>query len=158
MNAFLRQRVGDESANPHPPVALKPARLTFTPDPHVGHDLPREHADTRRDHNEEHDAHPWRDVAEHFARGVIHIGHSENKIISDWQRRTWIAMGAFSLVKAKHHACEPSGTSSCQIVRPQGSNDMSVGNCRQRRKSSSCVRWFVACSNASRASYAELMW
>jgi hypothetical protein len=23
--------------------------------------------------------HPWRDVAEHFARGVIHIGHSEEQ-------------------------------------------------------------------------------
>src|SRR5438876_6690429 len=111
MNAFLRRRVGDDSATPHPPVPLKPARLTFTPDPHVGHDLPHEHANARRDHDEEHDAHPWRDVAEHFARRVIHIGHSENKIICDRQRRAWIAMGAFSLVKAKHYACVPSDVS-----------------------------------------------
>jgi hypothetical protein len=37
--------------------------------------LPHEHRDTGRDHDEEHHAHPRRDVAEHFARGVIHVGH-----------------------------------------------------------------------------------
>src|SRR5206468_10992902 len=75
MNTFLRHRILEEPPTPHTPVTLKSALLTFTPEQHPGHDLPREHRDTRRDHDEEHHAHPWRDVAEHFARGVIHIGH-----------------------------------------------------------------------------------
>src|SRR5437773_822913 len=75
MNTFLCQRVLGEPPTPHTPVTLKPARPTLTPQQHPGYDLPREHGDTRRDHDEEHHAHPQRDVAEHFARGVIHIRH-----------------------------------------------------------------------------------
>ncbi len=75
MNTFLRHRILEEPPTPHTPVTLKSAPLTFTPEQHPSHDLPREHSDTRRDHDEEHHAHPWRDVAEHFARGGIHIGH-----------------------------------------------------------------------------------
>src|SRR5439155_10733417 len=75
MNTFLRQRILDEPPTPHTPVTLKSALLTFTPEPRPGHHLPHEHRDTCRNHDEEHHAHPWRDVAEHFARGVIHVGH-----------------------------------------------------------------------------------
>ena len=74
MNAFLCQRVNSEPLNPNPPITLKSARLTFAPEPHVGYDLPHEHTDTRRHHDEEHHLHPWRDVAEHFASGVVHVG------------------------------------------------------------------------------------
>src|SRR5438034_406622 len=81
MNALLRERVNYEPLDPHTPVALESALLTFTPVPHVGYDLPHEDADTRRHHDEEHHLHPWRDVAEHFTRGAIRIDHSENKII-----------------------------------------------------------------------------
>ena len=77
MNAFLRQCVDDESPNPHPPVTLKSARLTFTPESQAGDDLPYEYTNTRRDHDEEHDAHPRCDVAEHFARDAIYIGYDK---------------------------------------------------------------------------------
>ena len=75
MNTFLRQRILAEPPTPHTPVTLKSALLTFTPEQRAGRDLPHQHGDTRRDHDEKHDTHPRRDVAEHFARGVIHIGH-----------------------------------------------------------------------------------
>src|SRR5215831_15058668 len=58
MNTFLRQRILDEPPTPHAPITLKSAPLTFTPEPHPGYDLPHEHRDTRRDHDEEHHAHP----------------------------------------------------------------------------------------------------
>src|SRR5881227_3397648 len=83
VNAFLRQRILDEPPTPHTPITLKSALLTFTPEQHPGCDLPHEHGDTRRDHDEKHHPHPRRDVAEHFARRVIYIGHR----ILAWARR-----------------------------------------------------------------------
>ena len=75
MNTFLRHRILEEPPTPHTPVTLKSAPLTFPPKPNASRDLPHEHGDTRRDHNEEHHAHPRRDVAEYFARSVIYIRH-----------------------------------------------------------------------------------
>src|SRR5947199_7420284 len=54
MDALLRQRIGAEPLYPHAPITLKSARLAFTPEPHVDYDLPHEHSDARRHHNEEH--------------------------------------------------------------------------------------------------------
>src|SRR5262249_16888990 len=75
MNTFLRQRILDEPPIPHTPVTLKSTSLPLTPEPHPGRDLQYEHCDARRDHDEKDHAHPPRDVSEHFARRVIHIGH-----------------------------------------------------------------------------------
>jgi hypothetical protein len=75
MNSFLRQPIFDKPPTPHAPIALKSSPLTFTPEPNPSQDLRQERGDTCRDHDEEHHSHPWRDVAEDFARGVIHIGH-----------------------------------------------------------------------------------
>jgi hypothetical protein len=77
MNPFLRRRVNGKPLHPHAPVTLKSARLTFTPKPHAGRDLPQERAETRCDHDKEQDLHPRRDVAEDFPGGVIYIGHSK---------------------------------------------------------------------------------
>src|SRR5712691_7731442 len=73
MDALLRERVNDEPLDPHTPVTLKPALLTLTPEQRAGRDLPEEPADARRDHDEKHHLHPWRDVAEDFAGRVVRI-------------------------------------------------------------------------------------
>src|SRR4029078_13013919 len=75
MNAFLHQCMLDKTSNPYMPITLKSATPTFTPEPNPRRDLPREDGHARRDHDEEHHSHPRRDVAEHFARGVIHTSH-----------------------------------------------------------------------------------
>src|SRR5216110_1604966 len=58
MNTFLRQRILDQPPTPHTPVTLKSALLTFTPEQRPGCDLPHQHGDTRRDHDEKHASQP----------------------------------------------------------------------------------------------------
>ena len=82
MNPLLRCRINRQPLYPYPPITLEATLPTFLPEPGSGHDLPHEHCDTRRNHDEEHHAHPRRDVAEHFARSVIDIRH-----------RTWLRLG-----------------------------------------------------------------
>src|SRR4030095_8233501 len=72
MDALLRQRISHEPPNPNPPIALKSAWPTFSPKPHMAHDLPNDRADAHSNHDEEHDLHPGRDVAENLARHVVH--------------------------------------------------------------------------------------
>ena len=76
MNSFLRQphirRAADST--PASRAQIRPVDLYARAKPESA-TCAHERGDTCRDHDEEHHSHPWRDVAEHFARGVIHIGH-----------------------------------------------------------------------------------
>src|SRR5262245_33043457 len=73
MDTLLRQCISHKPSNPNPPIALKSAWPAFPPKPHMAHDLPNDRADARRDHDKEYHLHPRRDIAENFARSVVHV-------------------------------------------------------------------------------------
>jgi len=73
VDALLRQRINNEPLQPDPPTLFKSSGPALSPLPDVIEKLPTEHGEARRDHGEEHHAHPNRDVSPDFARGAIHV-------------------------------------------------------------------------------------
>jgi hypothetical protein len=63
---------------------LKPAPLAFPPKPRSRPDLPDWPTNAHCHHAEEQDPHPGRDIAEDFARGIIHGLQTFPKSLSGW--------------------------------------------------------------------------